>query len=587
MDFNISEYYSITPKLAYSTPVYIHSHTRSLTKAVSNVSELKQLQGILSQVRNEKRRVDGLVQQTYQILENKKNELINNQFPTENNKPKKLTKTLRELHNTVSEASNKFVAWSKGDVDISYDHHHSIGVWFLRNKVLESLSDNILDSFIVDQSRKIKNKTGKILLLTSKEISSMSIQYLSKKFKEDYDYDMSPDEIAESLLKRKDFFKVVKDVIKGIPEIKKIYQYDINSLNYSDSIKQGLKAIVSGRSYFSKLGSVFELAHHSPKKQSVTKKQTRSQKKSNAPKITIYKRSMEIVSENKKESDILTTDIKVEFDNLKTALQYGMSLKLNSTRFKSSNNVLTDNDLGSLKPLLTTLNKLQNDEKFRYYVLNVQALSLVQFKESYDTYLTAQEGHRPTSTTPIKDKRLVYIVEEIELMLSQIAFIKAVVGSLYDEEKWDDIGAMKGLPAILSTPQQDYWTSDIILYMMNILKQSDQNKYTLTQFVMNYTPYDPYRDDSRAKDLQNLLVDLYVAKAENAKNTFGDALTYENLTDHFVAEGKNRYEELKSDKKILELLRKINKLNLMINPKRMDKLISKKWTIQFDYSNIK
>jgi hypothetical protein len=59
------------------------------------------------------------------------------------------------------------------------------------------------------------------------------------------------------------------------------------------------------------------------------------------------------------------------------------------------------------------------------------------------------------------------------------------------------------------------------------------------------------------------------------------------LEKHFQEQGSNRYVELKADPRIRSILKTIEKYNLMINEKRVQNLISKSWTIQFDYSNIK
>lgn len=582
----VGKYFTITPKLAYSSPVYIHSHTRSLNKAVANNQKLKSLRDLLTELKNEKQRILGLINQTYNILNDKKNELISMKFPTENGKPKKLTKILRELGETVEEASKKFQDWHDHVIILQYDHHHSIGYWVAEKASTTEFHDNIIDGFYDNLKRKFEKKTGKEFLLTKEKIAKMSFDHLSKEL-EKLEYDVTADQLAESILKLRDFFEVVQKIITGIPEIKKIYQHDIDSLNYSSSVKQALKAIVSGRSYFSKLGTVFELAHQQSKTKNVNKKQSRREKANKAPKVRLYKYSMEIVSENNKELDKLTTDVKTNFDNLQKSIMYGMSLKLNSTRFKKDKNVLTEKDMGSLYPLLQSLENISKDNRFRYYVLNVQALSLVRFNEKYSDYQKAkEEGKVPSFSEPVRQKSLVYIIEDIELLLSQMAFIKSVVGSLYDEDVVDPIAEAKGLPVILSTPAQDYWTADIVKYMLDIISKSDGDNKVIMKFITNYTPYDPYRGD-KVNALRTALINLYIAKAENALKKFGTEVSYDDLEQNFAEEGQNRYAELKSDAEVLRILKEVNSLNLMVNPKRMNNLISKKWNIRFDYSEIK
>ena len=122
--------------------------------------------------------------------------------------------------------------------------------------------------------------------------------------------------------------------------------------------------------------------------------------------------------------------------------------------------------------------------------------------------------------------------------------------------------------------------------MLDIISKSDGDNKVIMKFITNYTPYDPYRGD-KVNALRTALINLYIAKAENALKKFGTEVSYDDLEQNFAEEGQNRYAELKSDAEVLRILKEVNSLNLMVNPKRMNNLISKKWNIRFDYSEIK
>jgi hypothetical protein len=63
-DIDISKYFTITPETAFSTPVYIHSHTNSLYRAIENMEELGKLTKVLSDLLRERDRVEALVLRT-------------------------------------------------------------------------------------------------------------------------------------------------------------------------------------------------------------------------------------------------------------------------------------------------------------------------------------------------------------------------------------------------------------------------------------------------------------------------------------------------------------------------------------------
>ena len=573
-------YFQITPETAYSSPVYVHSHTRSLNKAIRDNEEFQMVADTLTALKIERDRIFSLVEETHKILEDKKQELIRAGFPVKNGKPAKLSEKFKEVYDAIEYARTQFKNWHKR-TSVKYDHNKTITRWVRTTKLFKGMANNIFDNFFVNLQRKIEKKTGNVTLFSAKDVKKMkgmSLKHLADYLKKEYGYSVQADELANSILKLKVFWETVKNIELPIEELKKIYRYDISTTGYSWSVKHCLEVLKSGTSYFSKLGSLFELASEGF-----------FDIEEDGQKITIQQ---SLASHLGKENENMSTsDIEALLTNCQTQIKYGVSLKSRSYSFKKTGNVLTANDMGqNLYALISSLINIKDDEKFRYYVLNVQALSLVRYSEKYSHYKSVQEGGQVTYSKPPIDRKaisLVNIIETIEIILTQIAFVKSVVGGLYDQDKATEIEKIKSLPVILSTPAQDYWTADILKYLIDITKNSE-NSTILKKYVVSYTPYNPYRNAEKRSKLENALVQLYEAKALNAAEKYKkEDVSYEDLEKHFQEQGSNRYVELKADPRIRSILKTIEKYNLMINEKRVQNLISKSWTIQFDYSNIK
>lgn len=312
------------------------------------------------------------------------------------------------------------------------------------------MANNVFNNFFDNLQRKIEKKTGNTTLFSVAEknkMKKMSLNHLSNYLKKEYGYSVQADELANSILKLKVFWKTVKDIKLPIEELKNIYKYDISATSYSESVKHCLEVLKSGTSYFSKLGSLFELASEGffdigEDEQKITIQQS----------LTSHL--------GKENENMSTSDIEALLTNCQTQIKYGVSLKSRSYSFKKTDNVLTAKDMGrNLYALISSLINIKDDEKFRYYVLNVQALSLVRYSEKYSHYKSVQEGGQVTYSRPAIDRKatsLVNIIETIEMVLTQIAFVKAIVGGLYDQNQVTEIEKIKMLPVILSTPAQDY-----------------------------------------------------------------------------------------------------------------------------------
>ena len=103
------------------------------------------------------------------------------------------------------------------------------------------------------------------------------------------------------------------------------------------------------------------------------------------------------------------------------------------------------------------------------------------------------------------------------------------------------------------------------------MQNYSKNPEGIAEFIENYTPYDPYGKEGNESKLKELLIDLYMAKAENK---YDKNRVIEN----------NRYEELVKDEKVNKILQEIGKINKIRYSDRLSNLLNKNWKIKFDYS---
>lgn len=118
-------YFQITPETAYSSPVYVHSHTRSLNKAIRDNEEFQMVADTLTALKIERDRIFSLVEETHKILEDKKQELIRAGFPVKNGKPAKLSEKFKEVYDAIEYARTQFKNWHKR-TSVKYDHNKTI-----------------------------------------------------------------------------------------------------------------------------------------------------------------------------------------------------------------------------------------------------------------------------------------------------------------------------------------------------------------------------------------------------------------------------------------------------------------------------
>ena len=193
-------------------------------------------------------------------------------------------------------------------------------------------------------------------------------------------------------------------------------------------------------------------------------------------------------------------------------------------------------------------------------------------------YREAAEGIRPTPVKNNVGAGIFDLIGELEKALLVDAFIRATIGSLFvsEDNKNEDyiskISEAQGLPVIIQTPGGQYWTSDILQKLEQIIMNYNSDPEKVGSFIENFTPYKPYGTDGQKHKLENLLIDLYMAKAENKYNDKREILD-------------NRYKELIADQKIISILRQIENVNKIRYGNNLDELLGDKtWKIKFDFS---
>jgi hypothetical protein len=194
-----------------------------------------------------------------------------------------------------------------------------------------------MDEFCKNLSKKLSMGKDVKVVIKREDIEGKNLKQIEKDFLRDYGTEISADSMASSLLKLGTFYNIVEQLTLTFPELSNIYKYDVDTLNYSSSVKKCLKTIKSGSSYFVKLGAIFELMHE--------KELTFTKYNNPAMASSFKKASLSVVSENLKENNELTTDVKVLLDAVNKQVSYGMTLKSNSNSFIKTKEVLTQNDM--------------------------------------------------------------------------------------------------------------------------------------------------------------------------------------------------------------------------------------------------
>jgi hypothetical protein len=174
------------------------------------------------------------------------------------------------------------------------------------------------------------------VVIKPSDIAKKSLVQLERDLYNEYQAEITAEEMAASILKLKTFYDVIEHLTEGFPELRSIYDYDVNKLNYSPSVRKCLETIKSKSSYFVKLGSAFELMYENDIVFS----------NSNNPKMArnFKKATSTVVSENLKQNNKLTTDVKVLLEKANKMITYGMTLKSNSNTFRKTNVALTSDD---------------------------------------------------------------------------------------------------------------------------------------------------------------------------------------------------------------------------------------------------
>ena len=584
------KYYTITPDVAFGTPVYIHSHERTLRRVTS------QDIGLSSSLSNAIQQIHGNYVDTMNALRMGRerllaiqNKLIQAGYPTTSTgAPKGMTEELKNINREILKVRTRIM---NGKRRQKSTENTSNAVSKLM-KELDSQPNKTIKEFLDSQDfdvsaflgarmaavfNKKRYNQGKII--TIEEVKNYTYDAFKQYLK--INNEKRSNKIAEDLNKsiitavdpKKEFADLIKRLEKDLPiltNLDNLEAREIEDKNLYDTLKR-IGNINIGALY--RMGSLGEVAAgYAGKGGSGTIEYQTSDNKTIAATNQLVGAKIGIAG-----GDSVTTDIKSILTSLEEVINYGISVKLNPRYFRkeiknSDTHIYNKYDAIKDKSWAT-------DKELQYYVLNYQALSLVRFpNKDKEMYRDAAQGIRPT---PIKcgvSARIFDLIGELEKALLVDAFIRATIGSLFvseDNENEDYISKIseaQGLPVIIQTSGGQYWTSDILQKLEQIIMNYKNDPEKVGSFIENFTPYKPYGTDSQKNKLENLLIDLYMAKAENKYNDNREILD-------------NRYEELIADQKIVSILRQIENVNKIRYGNNLDELLGEKtWKIKFDFS---
>lgn len=594
---NSSAYYSIKPNVAYGTPTYIHSHTNSVKKIMDGaLPTLKSLSSVTQEIKGNYDKTTLALKNAQLKLSTIQQQLINAGYPVDNSgRPLQISTLLATINKEISDARAAIMGAKKSRRKPKPENLDAKAAELIKELYGNADADTTLNSFFESQgwaegsgqaigeylaqraatmvTNSRANKKGKQAIFSSKEVLNMSYKEITSYLK-----NYTP-KGQDRLTKQLSSY-----VMEKVGNVKEEYNRLINRLKISLPVLNNLENIEAAqidnetkkilkilsdkdqRAELMKLGYLEELA--------IVQANIQDQANGDIA-VKVGDKQINIGSkEGIVGGDSITTDIKGMFDSLDGAITYGISVKLNPRFFrKTEENIPAAKQYQELGKISDAFTNRQNG--LIYYILNYQALSLVSYdfvsKEEYrQMYLN---DTTPTPKSGALDSKQYNIVRMLEQTLISDAFIKALIGEAFSgfysgEPTLEAIGAAQGLPVMLQTISGKCWMSDLISNMVGVLDKYRSNPSSIKSIVDNYTPYDLY--GGKEAEISELLKDLFKAKMRNS---------FEKRN-----KGNNRYDELIQDNEILSILKQLEKINKVRYGTNLNKLLTKKWTIKFDFT---
>ena len=274
--------------------------------------------------------------------------------------------------------------------------------------------------------------------------------------------------------------------------------------------------------------------------------------------------------------DAVTTDIRTVIKGLADRAEaiVGLSVKLNPAYFRKTEN-LTVNEISRSLPLLTDQ---QAKNSLIYFLTNYSILSKMAYplndkeyrKQYINTGTIAAPGRQDLLSADFS------ILDDIQESAAVLLFVKGVVGSLFlnNNFDWDttvssDSMLEQGLPLIIQTSVEQYWTKDLLIAIRDLAYSKRARE------VFNNFPKASSVIYGKTEQVRGLFTELFARKVDYA---------IENpVTQDYSGE---RYAEIASDSNVSNLMKDIINTLWTIEEREnvLNKIIPAKALIRFNYN---
>ena len=560
-------YFQISRETAFGSPVYVHSHVRSIQYASSKSAYNKAIQTLYDVVEKASNKTNDHLNQLILYFESKTNELIEAGYPTRDGKPYGLTNTFKELSKDVLKIYDRLINPQRRKRE-SITEEEQKAMDEILDKVIreqdktieeivdelgEEYSDRIVKHF-VNRTRSMLNSKkyggSKENQLTSEEISVMAARDIVDKLKKNKSKNNEEVELKKSV--RSDIKKSTLEVVNIVNEWNKflddinLKMNDLLNPNTNDTqLKYIINALHDGRNRFLKLGLLME---------AIT-----AYSNNNDKELRYYTNSNKVIGDlylvgNKDKSfelgDQLTTDIKAIVD--KTQQVYGISVKLNPVYFRKQDSITKD-QLEKLYGGITDNFNIENlNKELVYFLTNYAILSKMYYPKVDTKYRNINsKTHEINGNVlpPIYGNgmdKTVNLWGKIRNMLATNLFIKAVIGSFflpggedvknYNEDKVRRQIEQQGAPLIIQSSTGQYWSKDMLKYLRDL-----SNNDKAVEVIENF------RED---------LIETLAKNADSVKQQFQELfrMKVQNALDNPPVPGEDRYANIYSKENIRSLM---------------------------------
>lgn len=562
-----ANYYKITANVAYTTPIYVHSHATSLLESQRTADAA--VKATLSQIKKEINNIFSKslqqAEDVYTFLYDRTNELLSTGFDFNN-----VFGYAKDIFINYIEPYRQAIKNNKVTLKVNRQTKEEIVQLLTNDTSSGSVVDIITDTYgtmVAEIVRTNLKKITKAKNMTDINIEDLTVDDLKKEFKGRGKHTLS-----------KQFAKdLVKTIVhEDVADLNAFFTSLCN--NFLDIIKL---AKGTNENKFQELEK--RIYNIQQTKNTLPQKMGKLKEITDCYGLVISIGGWDAVELVSDDTHALTSDILLKLDTIAT----GISVKLNPKRLAgrslsllNTNSSMVEGRL--LKQWLDSYDNIYNI--LLYYLINYEALSTfaVHFDDTKiredirKRELTAEDIDYKTTNMSIRGLHVYNLLEDLRQAVFLGLITKLLLGYAFgidNLQNFDDVYSTetikKGLPLILLAGDKVIWTKDILKNCIDIIKDMRSSAGGYDYRNSNFHFYSDQKIFKKG-DLLPHLTNLFIAKVNVAK---GDGTG-------------NRYEELKSDPAVLQELTAINNLIKINNGDDLSNLLLNKWGIRYDYSNL-